>query len=128
MAKDSQEIGAIAEAWCKRYLTKQGLKFITQNYHARYGEIDLVFLDHRMEPKTLVFVEVRYRANQGYGTGSETVTKTKQNKLIKAAQIFLQKEKKYSRYNARFDVVSITSSKNDFVADWQINAFQANAW
>ncbi len=131
MEKDSQAKGQVAEAWCKDYLCAKGLKFIEQNYHSRFGEIDLIFLDCNSSPETLVFVEVRYRANSDYGTGSETVTIYKQKKLIKTAQVFLQKERKFSNYNARFDVVSISSDKNNkesFKADWQSNAFQANAW
>lgn len=128
MAMDSREIGQQAETWCKQYLAKQGLKFIAENYHSKYGEIDLIFLDKKAEPKTLVFVEVRYRKSGSFGTGSETVTTTKQKKIIKTAQIFLQKEKQFAHLNARFDVVSISSENTNFKADWQSHAFDANAW
>lgn len=124
---DSRTIGQEAEAWCKDYLLQQGLKFIAQNYHSRFGEIDLVFLETLANP-TLVFVEVRYRASANYGSGAETVTYHKQKKLIQTAQIFLQNEKRFSNHNARFDVVSVTSSNKNFEANWQINAFEANAW
>ncbi len=128
MAMDSREIGQQAETWCKQYLSKQGLKFVAENYYSRYGEIDLIFLDKMAEPKTLVFVEVRYRKPGSLVTGSETVTSTKQKKIIKTAQIFLQKEQHFADLNARFDVVSISSENTNFIADWQSHAFDANAW
>ncbi|NVJ67917.1 MAG: YraN family protein [Gammaproteobacteria bacterium] len=128
MAKESREIGQAAESWCKQFLSEKGLEFVAENFHSRYGEIDLIFLDKSVEPKTLVFVEVRYRRSKNFGAGFETVTHHKQKKIIKTAQIFLQKDKQFTNHNVRFDVVSISSKNKNFKADWQSHAFEANAW
>ena len=48
--------------------------------------------------QSIVFVEVRYRSNQHYGHAAETVTFTKQHKLIKAANLWLLDETGYCPY------------------------------
>ena len=115
--------GEDAELACSHYLKKKGLKLISNNFSSRYGEIDLIMLDGR----TLVFVEVRFRKNNNFGDGLASVTISKQTKLRKTAELYLQKNSRYK--NARFDVVSM-SKKNQtdnatqlFTFDWITNAF-----
>ncbi|MFQ3288442.1 MAG: putative endonuclease, partial [Alteromonadaceae bacterium] len=48
------EVGQINENISSQYLTRQGLRYITQNFHSRLGEIDLIM----QEQDTLVFIEV----------------------------------------------------------------------
>ncbi len=128
MAKDSRHRGLLIENHVRQFLQRQGMVFIAQNYHSRYGEIDLIFLHRNSELATLVFVEVRYRKGAKFGSAAETVDFFKQQKIIKTAQAFLQKEPKFASCNARFDVVSITKQQVGYDLDWQQNAFQANAW
>lgn len=123
-----KEIGDNAEQWAKQFLEGAGLNLVYENYYSRYGEIDLVMLDQKTEPKSLVFVEVRYRKSTRYGSGAETVSQAKQNKIIKTAHCFLQQEKKYQDYSARFDVVSVSQKDGELDATWHKNAFQASAW
>ncbi len=101
--------GEIYEAMALKYLTKKGLKLLAQNYHSRFGEVDLI-MEHHQE---LVFVEVRYRSNCNYGSPLESVTNAKQNKIIKTAQIFIANKNLWNK-NARFDIVSITQQKHLF--------------
>jgi putative endonuclease len=51
-------------------LIERGLKLVTQNYHCRFGEIDLIMKDG----KTLVFVEVRLRSNNQFGSAASIIT------------------------------------------------------
>ncbi len=121
-AKHLQQ-GEDAELACYHYLKKNGLKPVTKNFHCRHGEIDIIMLDN----KTLVFVEVRFRKNNHFGDGLESITANKQNKLRRTAELYLQKNKQYK--NARFDVVSMSKSitPNEktpcFTFDWVSNAF-----
>lgn len=115
--------GESAEQDACKFLIKNKLKLITKNYRCKFGEIDIIMLDEQ----SLVFVEVRYRNNSQYGSGAESITISKQKKLIKAASHYLQQNKKTSRYAARFDVISMsadTSSKESKI-DWIKDAFQA---
>ena len=59
-------IGKSAEEYAKQYLQRQGLTLMGQNYRCKYGEIDLIMQDK----KTTVFVEVRFRKSQRFGSGA----------------------------------------------------------
>ena len=47
---------------------------VERNFHSHRGEIDLVMLD----ADNLVFVEVRSRNNENFGSAAESVTRKKQ--------------------------------------------------
>jgi len=115
--------GENAEAACCSYLESRGLKLVLKNFSCRLGEIDIIMLDK----KVLVFVEVRFRKNDIYGGGLESITVAKQQKLRKTAELFLQQNTQYN--NARFDVVSMsknTQTKHggqQYTYDWVTDAF-----
>ena len=115
--------GEDAEAACNRYLKSQGLKLVNKNFSCRFGEIDIIMLDK----KILVFVEVRFRKDNSFGGGLESITAMKQQKLRRTAEFYLQQNNQYK--NARFDVVSMsknTQTNNDkqqYTFDWIQNAF-----
>lgn len=117
---NKREFGQKIEEAAARHLKKNGLKLITNNFHCKAGEIDLIMQDS----KALVFVEVRYRQHHQYGRGSETVTRSKQQKVIKAALYFLQQEKKYNRMPCRFDVIDVSPDGDRHYFDWIKDAFQ----
>jgi putative endonuclease len=94
-----------------------GLKLVAQNYHCRFGEIDLIMKD----AKTLVFVEVRLRSNSQFGSATSSITPQKQNKLILTAQHYLQL---HGESACRFDAV-LMSSANLQDIEWIRNAFDA---
>ena len=115
--------GEDAEAACCNYLRSQGLKLVIKNFSCRHGEIDIIMLDQ----KTLVFIEVRYRKNNNFGGGLESITAAKQQKLRKTAELYLQQNNQYK--NARFDVVSMSKNnqtklnKQQYTFNWIENAF-----
>lgn len=115
--------GEDAEAACIRYLKWQGLKLLSTNFSCRLGEIDIIMLDDNM----LVFVEVRFRKNNNFGGGLESITAAKQRKLRRTAELYLQQYDKHK--NARFDVVSMSKNnqtrdgKQQYTFDWIENAF-----
>lgn len=109
-----------------QYLEKKGFKLIEKNFNCRVGEIDLIMKDNN----SLVFVEVRYRRSNNFGSGAESITASKQAKLIKTASLYLQQHAKLDKYPARFDVVSITGfvetdNINNIHFNWIENAFGA---
>lgn len=95
-------MGQEAEDVARRHLEKKGYKLRTTNYRTRVGEVDLI-LDHG---DTLVFVEVRERSSNAYGTPAETVTLKKQKRIAKAALMFIKAHRLTDR-NLRFDIVSV---------------------
>ncbi len=122
----TREQGDYTENLARQFLESKGFKLIEKNFNCRMGEIDLIMQDSA----SLVFVEVRYRRNTHFGSGAESVTPSKQAKLVKTAALYLQRNTKLNQYPARFDVISITGSLatndiNKINFDWIKNAFGA---
>ena len=115
--------GIAAEQLAATFLMQHGLKLITQNYHCRFGEIDLVMQDG----KTLVFVEVKLRSSNQFGGAAASITPQKQKKMILTAQHYLQTQK-LGDVACRFDVI-LMQSANLAATDlkhieWIRNAFE----
>ena len=102
----------------------------------KVGELDLVMIETGSAWSTLVFIEVRQRKSSNYGDAALSVTASKQRKVIKTAQSFLQQHPEYAHYDCRFDVIayntmSKSNSRNeqlDHQPEWIQNAFIASAW
>ncbi|ASP40435.1 YraN family protein [Bacterioplanes sanyensis] len=108
--------GQAIERQAERFLRQQGLKPVTRNYQIRGGEIDLIML----HGEVLVFIEVRYRKHSDYGSGAESVTASKQQRLRRTAEHYLLQNHP-STPDCRFDVVSASGDPIEF--EWLQNAF-----
>jgi putative endonuclease len=108
----SGEIAAAAE------LGRRGYKIVASNYRGPHGEIDLIARDGNC----LVFVEVRSRRTNDFGTPAESVTPAKQRKIAATAQHYLD-ENKIKDVNCRFDVVEVMPRDGKLVAEVMTNAF-----
>jgi len=108
------------ELKAETFLKKKGLKTLIKNYSCRSGEIDLIMQDGQ----DIVFVEVRYRKHKTYGTAKESITHSKQRKLIITAQHYLQKQRLYDRC-CRFDTVTFDADGTYDQLEWTISAFGA---
>ncbi len=108
--------GDKAEQQAYRFLVKQGLKTVDRNYRCKAGEIDLIMRDGNI----LVFVEVRYRKSNKYGSALESITTAKQSRIIAAASLYLAANG--NNQPVRFDVIAISGNGT---LNWIENAFQA---
>ena len=99
--------GQAGEDRAADYLQQAGLRLLARNVRYRGGELDLVM----QERETVVFVEVRVRNNPRFGSGAETVTVKKQQRLILAAQLYLQQHPEHQHRPCRFDVISIAGNE-----------------
>ena len=77
---------------------------MASNHRARVGELDLVMRDGR----TLVIVEVRSRTSTRVATPAETIDRYKQRRIVLATQHFILRNRHYSQWPLRFDVVGVT--------------------
>jgi len=109
--------GEAYEQVARQYLKQQGLTFIDQNVNFKGGEIDLVMKDI----KQLVFVEVRFRKNNQFGGAAASVNYQKQQRLLKAAQLYLQKEYGNNPPSCRFDVIAIEGETPNEHIQWLKN-------
>ncbi|MFK8011979.1 MAG: YraN family protein [Marinicellaceae bacterium] len=107
------------ENYACTYLKKKKLKKIKRNFNCKAGEIDIIM----SEKNTLIFIEVKYRKDDSWVSALESVTRSKQRRIIKAAQLFLLQNKKYVDWNCRFDVLSIQGNKENPEIDWIKHAF-----
>lgn len=112
--------GAAAETLAQHYLEARGLQLWMKNYRCKLGEIDLIM----REQNTLVFVEVRLRSNPFFSSAAESVTHTKQQKLIRTAQRFLQEHKLVNKQACRFDIIAL-SARGESAIEWIRDAFGA---
>lgn len=112
-------IGANFEQATESYLRGHGLETLCRNYRCRRGEIDLVMRDRDF----IVFVEVRYRANAEFGDPLETITASKQRRIIAAATHYLAGEPRYKHSPCRFDAVGVTGTGSSIEYDWIRDAF-----
>ena len=101
---DRRKLGGLQERRALRYLRGRGLALVLKNFNCRVGEIDLIMRDRL---GYVVFVEVRYRKSDRYGSALETVGPAKQRKLRLAAAWYL-KSRGWQHKCCRFDVVAIT--------------------
>jgi putative endonuclease len=92
--------GVDLETRARLFLEKKGLKFLAKNFRSRVGEIDLIMEN----ADTIVFVEIRGRQKNNYGTAAETIDFKKQQKIIRTAENYLS-QFSFLEKNLRFDVV-----------------------
>ena len=107
--------GRRAEASAEKLIRREKYEILDRNLSFPCGEIDLI----ARQQDTIVFVEVRSRANALFGRSEETVNAQKQRKLVAAAQLWLQQNDPAGKYNCRFDVIGYTGDE----VQWIKNAF-----
>jgi putative endonuclease len=95
-------LGESAEDLVCCALRRRGYEILARRYRTRYGEIDLVARDG----ETIVFVEVRARGGDRYGTPAESVTPLKQRRIAAMAVDYLARHR-LTASGCRFDVVSV---------------------
>lgn len=104
----AQNLGRRGEDLACRYLEKKGYEIVARGFRLFRGEIDIIARDGR----TLVFVEVKARADESFGRPEEAVTPGKQRQIRRIAQGYLL-ERPAPGVDIRFDVVAILFDEAD---------------
>lgn len=81
-----REVGALGEKLAADLLKGKGYEIVERNFRCRQGEIDIIARDG----ECLVFVEVRARRGSDFGAPEESVTHSKQERLVLLADAYLQ--------------------------------------
>jgi putative endonuclease len=118
---DGRDRGRIGEDVACRFLRARGAVIVERNFHCRGGEIDIV----ARIAGYLVFVEVRLRSSQRFGSGAESVDGRKRQRLVRAARYYLGLHRRAASLPMRFDVISIEPRGTEFSIEWLTDAFAA---
>lgn len=102
-------IGDGFEERAATWLQCRGLHVVARNFRARTGEIDIIARDDTR----LVFIEVRARARGRYASAAASVTRRKQQRIARTAQLFLQCNPQLAHLPCRFDVVAFDRTGTD---------------
>jgi putative endonuclease len=102
-----KQLGRWGEKRCEKFLKRKGLKKLARNFSCKTGEIDIVMVD---TDGTLVFVEVKVRADETLTPAESVITPTKKAKLTRTARYFLVTHNIKDR-PFRFDIVTIVLSQ-----------------
>lgn len=97
-----RQLGNTGEQLAARALERSGLTIVQRNYRCAAGEMDLI----AREGEAWVFVEVKTRRGDKFGSAAEAVHTRKQQKLIEVAESYLQ-EHRLDDVDWRIDVVAI---------------------
>ncbi len=112
----TRAIGASYEEQACAYLLSLGYKILDRNFTIRGGELDIIAKDG----ETIIFAEVRYRADDHHGDPLETVTIPKMHRICRTAQYYLLKKGCTGDTPVRFDVIAINGGKLNHIT----NAFE----
>lgn len=92
-----------------RFLERQGLVSLDKNARFKGGEIDLIM----REKSCIVFVEVKYRKQASYGGAAATISRQKQQRMLKAAYLWMAKKGLSATHTEfRFDAVTFEGDVN----------------
>ena len=102
MTLEKKKLGTRGEQIAVKYLQNRGYRILERNYRNRLGEIDIIARHGR----DLVFIEVKTRTDNLFGSPFDSVTAAKQRQLSKVALEYLSKHN-WLDHPARFDVVGV---------------------
>lgn len=89
-------------------LEDRGLQVLERNFSRKTGEIDIIAQDGTH----LVFVEVRARSNRRFNSAAGSVDVRKQQRIVRTAQLFLQRHPRWANMPCRFDVVAFEPAQS----------------
>lgn len=101
----NRETGRLAENMAADALEKKGYQILERNFYNRYGEIDIIAKDKDI----LVFVEVKAKKGEYFGSPEEMINSSKLRKVQNMALIYLNGQ----TFPCRVDVVAVVLSSDN---------------
>jgi putative endonuclease len=117
--RSTRERGNEAEDTVAEFLVRQGYQVLERNYRWRGGEIDIVARDRG----TLVFVEVRSRAHDGFLDPILSVTPAKLSRIVRTAEHYRLARQTPPSVPCRFDIAGVRGKGRDAGVTLVRNAF-----
>jgi len=116
--RETRLLGNKAEDFAVSFITSKGYKVLVRNFHSRFGEIDIIAVDN----DTLVFVEVKARWSNKFGTPEEAVTQGKLWKIQKTGEYYSKIHPELPK-KLRVDVVAIQIDNGQIVTSKIIKVY-----
>ncbi len=116
MAKHN-ELGKDGEVIARRYLEQQDYEILETNWRLGHLEADIIaYHNHH-----IVFVEVKTRTSDAYGSPEEFVDRNKRRAYIRLANAYMLQNNRVEE--ARFDIVSVLFKDGKAEVDHMVNAY-----
>ncbi|KXS45489.1 MAG: putative endonuclease [Candidatus Frackibacter sp. T328-2] len=114
-----QELGKCGEEIATKYLKENSYQIVQRNYRCRFGEIDII----AYKDNYLIFVEVKTKQNDKFGSPQAEVDFKKQRKLQQLALYYITQNQEQN-VDLRFDVIGIVyRGESDYKISHLENAF-----
>ena len=101
-------LGDLGEEAAEEYLKEKGYAILQKKFRSGQGEIDIIATDKDW----IIFVEVKTRTGDIYGSPQESIDFNKVDRIRKSAIAFLKENKTDKKKSIRFDAISININKN----------------
>lgn len=115
----NKETGKLGEDIAVNYLKQNRYTILDRNFECRQGEIDIIALDK----KEIVFIEVKTRTSNKYGTPSEAVNKIKQKHMLQTIKYYLYIRNLSDEF-IRIDVIEVYIKNNVYKVNHIKQAFE----
>ncbi len=100
---DKKNFGKSGEDLAAVILKNEGFHILERNFLCRYGEVDLIC----EKENCLLFVEVKTRRTDAYGTPEEAIDRNKKSHIRNTAAYYISTHRMENR-EVEFQVIGIT--------------------
>jgi putative endonuclease len=116
---DRKGVGLAAEQRAAALMEQAGFTILQRNYNCRTGELDIV----ARRDEVLVIAEVRLRSSEQFGGAIASVSRSKRDRIVRAARNLLLRQPRLARLYARFDILVLSEPEGPI--EWIEAAFDA---
>ena len=102
MSRNNRDIGKLGERMAEKFLASRGFRIMERNFSTPFGEIDLIV----KQADFTVFVEVKTRISERFGSPLSSITKEKQKHILKNCNFYLKRHSLYEK-PCRIDAISV---------------------
>ena len=103
----NKTLGDIGEEVAADSLRAKGYRILARNWRTSAGEIDII----SEQNDVIVFVEVKTRTSDLYGTPQDAITQNKRRRIIRSSLVYLTEKDLLDR-DWRVDMVAILCGRN----------------
>lgn len=95
--------GNVGEEMAAKFLREKGYQIIDQNNSTKFGELDIIASKNNI----LVFVEVKFKQTEDFGTPEEMIRKNKLMQVQRTAEMYLLNNKDIAKIYDRYQIDAI---------------------